>query len=317
MKNSSNNISNFVKSILNKESSLKEKCIYFLPALISILYLFYQFYFSFNLVSLIYDGSVSIFMFNSFLIRLKLYIYYGSVSIFIFSSILILFKNYSISKKLDFTSFPLFLIIFFWSYDLLINFDFNYGIKYWIILIFQIYLFLNLYLDKEFNILNISSVFTNNTNFLIINKIVNKFKSSTLAEKILYFFPLILSLSFLLDNLLFLFGFDFFFRKIFTGDFNKTIFFISSGYCAYISYSHHKKITSIAILFSYICFYWLINAGILQSLIINHNQMGIYFLIFIGYLNLVLQIYLYLIFFLDDKIDFKNLTNKIFSNKKS
>jgi hypothetical protein len=101
MKNSSNNISNFVKSILNKESSLKEKCIYFLPALISILYLFYQFYFSFNLVSLIYDGSVSIFMFNSFLIRLKLDIYYGSVSIFIFSSILILFKNYSISKKLD------------------------------------------------------------------------------------------------------------------------------------------------------------------------------------------------------------------------
>jgi hypothetical protein len=296
MKNLSNNISIFVKSILNKESSLKEKYIYLLPALLSILYLLYQ------PIILIYHWG-------------NPYLYYGSVSIFIFNSILILFKNYSTSKKLDLTSFPLFLIISFWCYDLLIDLD--YGIKFWIILIFQIYLFLNLYLDKEFNILNISSVFRNNFNFLIINKIVNKLKSSTLAEKIFYFFPLILSLSFLLDSFLFLFGFDLLFRKIFTGDFNKTIFFISSGYCAYKSYSYHKKITSIAILFSYICFYWLFNAGILQSLIINHNQMGIYFLIFIGYSNLVLQIYLYLIFFLDDKIDFKNLTNKILSNKKS
>ena len=286
-------MSNFIKSILNKKSSLQEKYLYLFSALISILYLFYQFYFS---LFLIWGNS---------------YLYHASISIFIFNSILILFKNYSISKKLELTSFPLFLIIFFWSYDLLIGFD--YGIKYSIILIFQIYLFLNLYLDKKFNILSIIAVSSNNSDAFNINKIVNKFKSSTLGEKIFYFFPLILSLFFLSDMFLHLFGFDIFFRKIFSGEFKHFIFIISSAYCAYVSYSHHKKITSIAILFSYICFYWIIRPSLSGFLL--SSQIGIYFALFIGYLNLFLQIYLYLIFFLDDKIDFKNLTNKISSNK--
>jgi hypothetical protein len=115
--------------------------------------------------------------------------------------------------------------------------------------------------------------------------------------------------------LLHLFGFNIFFRKIFSGEFKHLIFIISSAYCAYISYSYHKKITSIAILFSYICFYYIIRPAL--SGFLFSSQIGIYFALFIGYLNLFLQIYLYLIFFLDDKIDFKNLTNKISSNKTS
>jgi hypothetical protein len=135
MKNIFNNISNFTKLILNKESSPKEKCLYLLPALLSILYLTYEFFFDLHY-------SVSDFY----------YLYYGSVLIFIFNSILILFKNYSTSKKLNLASFPLFLIIFFWSYELL--FHKGYDIKFLIMLIFQIYLFLNLYLDKKFNVLD-------------------------------------------------------------------------------------------------------------------------------------------------------------------
>lgn len=148
-------------------------------------------------------------------------------------------------------------------------------------------------------------------------KIVNKIKSSTLREKIGYLFPLTVSFLFLIDVSLHLLvpwlGFGYY-RPFFLNIDNNPIYFISSGYCAYISYKHHKRITSIAILFSYIVFYRMLGDHLLFNFF--KQQPAIYLFVF-AYPTLLLQIYLYLIFFLDDKIDFKNLTNKISSKKTS
>jgi len=99
------------------------------------------------------------------------YLKLGSAFIFIFNSIFIIFKNYSTSKKFNITSFLLFLIISFWSYGLLVGWERG-SIKFWTILIFQTYLFLNLYLDKQFNILNVDKQF-NNLNIGAVSSLFN------------------------------------------------------------------------------------------------------------------------------------------------
>jgi len=141
IKNSSNNNSNFFKSILNKKGSPEEKYFYLLPALLS------------------FNYTMHILLPISRSVLFGQYIELGSALIFILNSIFIFFKSYSTSKKLNLTSFLLFLIISFWGYGLLIGWGRG-STKFCIMLIFQIYLFLNLYLDKQFNIFNIDTVFS-------------------------------------------------------------------------------------------------------------------------------------------------------------
>jgi hypothetical protein len=141
IKNSSYNNSNFFKSILNKKGSQEEKYFYLLPALLS------------------FNYTMHILLPISRSVLFGQYIELGSALIFILNSIFIFFKNYSTSKKLNLTSFLLFLIISFWGYGLLIGWGRG-STKFCIMLIFQIYLFLNLYLDKQFNIFNIDTVFS-------------------------------------------------------------------------------------------------------------------------------------------------------------
>jgi hypothetical protein len=155
IKNSSNNNSNFFKSILNKKSSPEEKYFYLLPALLSIFYIVNM--------QILHPIFRNVFLFH--------YLKLGSAFIFIFNSIFILFKNYSTSKKLNLISFLLFLIISFWGYGLLIGWERG-SIKFWTMLIFQTYLFLNLYLDRQFNILNIDKQF-NNLNIGAISGLFN------------------------------------------------------------------------------------------------------------------------------------------------
>jgi len=155
IKNSSYNNSNFFKSILNKKGTPEEKYFYLLPALLSIFYIVNM--------QILHPMFRNVFLFH--------YLKLGSAFIFIFNSIFILFKNYSTSKKLNLTSFLLFLIISFWSYGLLVGWERG-SIKFWTMLIFQTYLFLNLYLDKQFGILNIDKQF-NNLNISAVSGLFN------------------------------------------------------------------------------------------------------------------------------------------------
>jgi hypothetical protein len=155
IKNSSNNNSNFFRSILNKKGTPEEKYFYLLPALLSIFYIINM--------QILHPIFRNVFLFH--------YLKLGSAFIFIFNSIFIIFKNYSTSKKFNITSFLLFLIISFWSYGLLVGWERG-SIKFWTILIFQTHLFLNLYLDKQFNILNVDKQF-NNLNIGAVSSLFN------------------------------------------------------------------------------------------------------------------------------------------------
>jgi hypothetical protein len=107
IKNSSNNNSNFFRSILNKKGTPEEKYFYLLPALLSIFYIINM--------QILHPIFRNVFLFH--------YLKLGSAFIFIFNSIFIIFKNYSTSKKFNITSFLLFLIISFWSYGLLVGWE--------------------------------------------------------------------------------------------------------------------------------------------------------------------------------------------------
>jgi hypothetical protein len=145
------------KSILNKKGPPEEKYFYLLPAMLSIFYIINM--------HILHPIFRNVFFFH--------YLKLGSAFVFIFNSIFIFFKNYSTSKKLNFTSFLLFIIISFWGYGLLVGWERG-STKFWTILIFQTYLFLNLYLDKQFNILNIGAVSSLlNFNFFKNKKIVS------------------------------------------------------------------------------------------------------------------------------------------------
>jgi hypothetical protein len=159
IKNSSNSSSNFFKSILNKESSLEEKYIYLLPALLSIFYIINNQFIHPILKNVIFTYWSNL----------------GSGFVFIINSVFIIYKNYKISKKLNFISFLLFLIFCFWTYSWFIGWDSG-PTLFWIILIIQLYLFLNLYLQTEFNIQIINKI-SNLFVFNYLKNISNKNKS--------------------------------------------------------------------------------------------------------------------------------------------
>lgn len=132
--------------ILKKEATVQEKLAYLLPAVISILYLI-----DLILVLLLGKGLFR---------RLIPEFLNISKIIFIFTSIYAAYKNYDYFKKVTATSLLFVIICFFWIYISLYPTAIRslVGIFVIVITLIQIYLFLNLHLDKKFNILNIDSV---------------------------------------------------------------------------------------------------------------------------------------------------------------
>jgi len=132
--------------ILKKEATVQEKLAYLLPAVISILYLI-----DLILVLLLGKGLFR---------RLIPEFLNISKIIFIFTSIYAAYKNYDYFKKVTATSLLFVIICFFWIYISLYPTAIRslVGIFVIVITLIQIYLFLNLHLDKKFNILNVDSV---------------------------------------------------------------------------------------------------------------------------------------------------------------
>jgi hypothetical protein len=135
-----------LNKILKKEATVQEKLAYLLPAVISILYLI-----DLILVLLLGKGLFR---------RLIPEFLNISKIIFIFTSIYAAYKNYDYFKKVTATSLLFVIICFFWIYISLYPTAIRslVGIFVIVITLIQIYLFLNLHLDKKFNILNIDSV---------------------------------------------------------------------------------------------------------------------------------------------------------------
>jgi hypothetical protein len=135
-----------LNKILNKEATVQEKLAYLLPAVISILYL----------IDLILVLLLGMGLFR----RLIPEFLNISKIIFIFTSIYAAYKNYDYFKKFTATSLLFVIICFFWIYISLYPTAIRslVGIFVIVITLIQIYLFLNLHLDKKFNILNVDSV---------------------------------------------------------------------------------------------------------------------------------------------------------------
>lgn len=151
-----------INKIIKKESSTQEKLTYLLPAGITILYLI-------DIILILVLGK-GLFrrLISEFLNISKI--------VFIFSSVYAAYKNYDYFKKANSAFLAFTYICFFWIYVSL------YDIRFWtfgffiffITLIFQIYLFLNTYLNFkfDFNYLTnfISSNFSKKISFLNQNK---------------------------------------------------------------------------------------------------------------------------------------------------
>lgn len=135
-----------LNKIIKKEATVQEKLTYLLPAVISILYL----------IDIIFVLLLGMGLFR------KLIPEFLNISkiIFIFTSIYAAYKNYDYFKKVTATSLLFVIICFFWIYVSLYPLTIRSlgGIFVIVITLIQIYLFLNLHLDKKFNILNIDSV---------------------------------------------------------------------------------------------------------------------------------------------------------------
>jgi hypothetical protein len=135
-----------LNKIIKKEATVQEKLTYLLPAVISILYL----------IDIIFVLLLGMGLFR------KLIPEFLNISkiIFIFTSIYAAYKNYDYFKKVTATSLLFVIICFFWIYISLYPLTIRSfgGIFVIVITLIQIYLFLNLHLDKKFNILNIDSV---------------------------------------------------------------------------------------------------------------------------------------------------------------
>lgn len=137
---------NILNKIIKKEATVQEKLTYLLPAVISILYLI---------------DIIFILLLGTGLFR-KLIPQFLNISkiIFIFTSIYAAYKNYDYFKKVTATSLLFAIICFSWIYVSLYPLTIRSfgGIFLIVITLIQIYLFLNLHLNKKFNILNIDSV---------------------------------------------------------------------------------------------------------------------------------------------------------------
>ena len=135
-----------LNKIIKKEATVQEKLTYLLPAVISILYLI--------------DVTLFLILEKGLFRRLIPEFLNISKIIFIFTSIYAAYKNYDYFKKVNATSLLFVIICFFWIFDLLYPMLYYFWVDFFVsvITLIQIYLFLNLYLDKKFNILNIDSV---------------------------------------------------------------------------------------------------------------------------------------------------------------
>lgn len=135
-----------LNKIIKKEATVQEKLTYLLPAIISLLYLI---------------DIIFVLLLGKGLFR-RLIPEFLNISkiIFIFSSIYVAYKNYDYFKKVTATSLLFIIICFSWIYVSLYPVSIRSlgGIFVIVITLIQIYLFLNLHLDKKFNIFNIDSV---------------------------------------------------------------------------------------------------------------------------------------------------------------
>ena len=129
-----------LNKIIKKEATVQEKLTYLLPAVISILYL----------IDIIFVLLLGMGLFR----RLIPEFLNISKIIFIFTSIYAAYKNYDYFKKVTVTSLLFVIICFFWIYISLypVTIRSLVGIFVIVITLIQIYLFLNLHLDKKFNI---------------------------------------------------------------------------------------------------------------------------------------------------------------------
>ena len=157
-----------LNKIIKKEATVQEKLTYLLPAVISIIYL----------IDIIFVLLLGMGLFR------KLIPEFLNISkiIFIFTSIYAAYKNYDYFKKATATSLLFVIICFFWIYISLYPVTIRSLVGIFVIVItsIQIYLFLNLHLDKKFNILNIDSVSSSfnldfSKNKFNLNLLKNKF----------------------------------------------------------------------------------------------------------------------------------------------
>ena len=170
-----------LEKIKKKEATAQEKLTYLLPAIVSILYL----------VDIVFVLVVGIGLFRKLIPE---FINLSKI-IFIFSSIYAAYKNYEYFKKINVTSLLFVIICFFWIYASLYAVPIRSfsGIFTFLASSIQIYLFLNLYLDKKFNILNLDAVSSSfNLNFSKNKFNLNFFKNKFVIGVLVLFGVLIL-----------------------------------------------------------------------------------------------------------------------------
>jgi hypothetical protein len=149
-----------LEKIKKKEATAQEKLTYLLPAIVSILYL----------IDIVFVLVLGIGLFRKLIPE---FINLSKI-IFIFSSMYAAYKNYEYFKKINVTSLLFVIICFFWIYASLYAVPIRSfsGIFTFLVSLIQIYLFLNLYLDKKFNILNLDAVSSSFNLNLFKNKFV-------------------------------------------------------------------------------------------------------------------------------------------------
>ena len=170
-----------LEKIKKKEATAQEKLTYLLPAIVSILYL----------IDIVFVLVLGIGLFRKLIPE---FINLSKI-IFIFSSIYAAYKNYEYFKKINVTSLLFVIICFFWIYASLYAVPIRSfsGIFTFLASSIQIYLFLNLYLDKKFNILNLDAVSSSfNLNFSKNKFNLNFFKNKFVIGALILFGVLIL-----------------------------------------------------------------------------------------------------------------------------
>jgi hypothetical protein len=170
-----------LEKIKKKEATAQEKLTYLLPAIVSILYL----------IDIVFVLVLRIGLFRKLIPE---FINLSKI-IFIFSSIYAAYKNYEYFKKINVTSLLFVIICFFWIYASLYAVPIRSfsGIFTFLVSSIQIYLFLNLYLDKKFNILNLDAASSSfNLNFSKNKFNLNLFKNKFIIGVLVLFGVLIL-----------------------------------------------------------------------------------------------------------------------------
>lgn len=169
-------IMEILNKIIKKEATVQEKLTYLLPAVISILYLI--------------DVTLFLFLEKGLFRRLIPEFLNISKIIFIFTSIYAAYKNYDYFKKVTATSLLFVIICFFWIYISLYPVTIRSLVGIFVIVItsIQIYLFLNLHLDKKFNISSVGQFSSlSNLNFSKKKFNLNLFKNKFVMGALILF----------------------------------------------------------------------------------------------------------------------------------